>query len=89
MTTMKQYDFTVILSDVPKMTDEIADKLHEAGCDDASYGSSQGISHVTFHRNATSLQDAIRSAISSVQKAGFHVSKVELDEEDIVQMMAS
>jgi hypothetical protein len=35
--------------------------------------------HPHFDREASSLEDAIRSAIAQIQAAGFQVSKVELE----------
>ena len=44
------------------LTDEAAKALFEAGCDDGSPGSCDGVVSVDFHRDAASLEEAIRSA---------------------------
>lgn len=62
------YHFDVILDaytldDVP---DEVCDELFEAGCDDATPFSSEGVTRLGFARDATSLEAAIRSALRDV-----------------------
>lgn len=62
---------------------EVADALGNAGCTDASVrGHSDGM-ELLFERAARSLQAAISSAISDVERAGYRVSKVELEREAI------
>ena len=76
---MAMYEFTMILSRGTELTEELAEALFEAGCDDGSPGSSQGVVSIDFHREAESLEAAIRSAISDVQKAGCAVAQVTLE----------
>jgi hypothetical protein len=76
---VKTYEFDVVLSEIEELTDEHADALFAAGCDDGTPASSCGTAWIHFDREASSLEDAIRSAIAQVRSAGFHVSKVELD----------
>ena len=79
ITDMKTYEFDVILNGPAEVTDEQADALFAAGCDDATPVSSGGVTWIHFDREAPSLEEAIRSAIAQVQATGFRVSKVELD----------
>ena len=76
---MKNYEFDLLLKDVLEVTDDQADALFAAGCDDGTPASGNGITWVHFDREAPSLEEAIRSAIAQVQSAGFAVSKIELD----------
>lgn len=76
---MKTYGFDVILKGVPEISDEAADALFEAGCDDATPSSCDGLARVHFDREASSLEEAIRSAVAQVQSAGFTVSRIEVD----------
>ena len=76
---MKTYGFDVILKGVPEISDAAADALFEAGCDDATPSSCDGLARVHFDRQAPSLEDAIRAAVAQVQSAGFTVSRVEMD----------
>lgn len=76
---MAKYDFTVVLKGAPELTDELADKLFAAGCDDGTPGMCAGQTVIDFHRNADSLEAAIRSAVASVAAAGCTVECVQLD----------
>lgn len=80
---MPLYDFQLVLGDVSAMTEQIADALYEAGCDDGTAFSSQGVAAVGFSREADSLEDAVRAAIADVNKAGFAVARVEPADESI------
>jgi len=62
---------------------DATDTLGNAGCTDASIrGHADGI-ELLFERAADSLQAAIASAIGDVERAGYRVSKVELEREAI------
>jgi len=81
---MQKYEFEVILADVDEMTDEISNELFEAGCDDGSPFSSDGVAGIGFTREAASMEDAIRSAIADVQQAGQRVARVELPDQPLL-----
>ena len=72
------YHFTLTLEGPDEFTDELADFLYEAGCDDASFGTSNGVHFGTFHRDSESLGDAIGSAVKAVERAGFAVARVDV-----------
>ncbi len=76
---MKTYQFDVVVKDVSEITDQQADDLFAAGCDDGTPACCNGLAWIHFDREASSLEEAIGSAIAQVQSAGFMVSKVELD----------
>ena len=76
---MKKYDFTLILEGPLELTEEIADQLFEAGCNDGTPGTSGGAFSIDFHREASSLEEAIHSAMSDVQSAGYDVDRVEIE----------
>lgn len=83
---MFDFRFNVIVP-APQMThDEMldaTDALGAAGCTDASIrGHVDGI-ELLFERAADSLQAAISSAIADVERAGYLVSKVEMEREAI------
>jgi len=79
------YRFTVILAGLREISDDLAETLFEAGCDDGSPWSSQGVAAVGFDREAESFEAAVRSAIADVQKAGCHVAWVKIEPEDLVK----
>ena len=76
---MKKYEFTLILKGSLELTEEIADALFEAGCDDGTPGTCNGVFSIDFHREANSLEEAIRSAIANVSSAGYEVDHVEME----------
>lgn len=78
---MRKYDFTLVLREDLELTDEIADALFAAGCDDGTPGRSCGAFVIDFHREAATLEQAIRSAMSDVNGAGFQVTRVEMQAE--------
>ncbi len=80
---MTEYSFKVILGDVEEIDDAMIEALYEAGCDDGSPWSSEGTAAVDFDRQSTSLEQAIRSAIADVQKAGYRVARVEIEPSDL------
>ena len=59
---MSTFQFTLIV-DGPDLQDQpLIDQLFEAGCDDATVGSRDGVQYVDFDREAEALDDAILSA---------------------------
>jgi hypothetical protein len=76
---VKTYEFNVLLKSVAEITDEQADALFSAGCDDGTPASSGGLAWIHFDRHANSLEEAIHSAVEQVQSAGLVVAKVELE----------
>ena len=85
---MKTYEFDVVLKEVSEVTDDQADRLFAAGCDDGTPAACNGVAWIHFDREATSLDDAILSAVTQVQAAGFMVSKVELAVDAAVSLVA-
>lgn len=79
-----KYEFSLILKDM-EFTDEDADKLYEAGCDDASILTRDNITRLQFDRNASNLDEALSSAIQGVERAGFAVSRVEIERHEVPQ----
>ncbi len=72
------YAFDVILAGIEEMTDDIAEALFVAGCDDCVPCSRDGIAYAGFDREAASLDEAVRSAVADVQKAGQKVAWVRI-----------
>ena len=76
---MKEYQFTLILANGTELTEELADAIFAAGCDDATSWQRECVVYVGFDREAASFEDAVRSAIADVQKAGCTVARVEIE----------
>jgi len=73
------YEFSLILKEGTEISEELADKLFDAGCDDGTPGTLCGTPYISFHRDADSLESAIRSAVANVQKAGCVVERVQIE----------
>ncbi len=86
---MKTYGFDLILKELSEITDETADSLFAAGCNDGTPASANGLAWVHFDREASSLEDAIRSAVSQVHASGVKVLKIELDVDAAVALGVS
>ena len=83
---MTAYRFAVIVPTPPMSHDGIldaTDALGNAECTDASIRGHEEGMELLFERAADSLQAAISSAIRDVERAGYRVSKVELQRETI------
>ena len=78
---MKEHNFTVVLTADPD--DEQADKMH-AAFDDGTISTIAGVPQIRFHREAGSLEEAIRSAIGDVRSTGFDVARVELEPDAVL-----
>jgi hypothetical protein len=82
---MALYAFSVILKDESELTEDLAEALAAAGCDDGASRSSEGVVSVDFDRDADSLEHAIRSAVADVQKAGYRVARVEIEADALAE----
>jgi hypothetical protein len=82
---MTKYEFTLILKGACELTEDMADQLYEAGCDDGTPGTCNGVGSIDFHREADSLESAIRSAIANVKTAGYEVERVEIEADTMPQ----
>jgi len=75
---MRAHSFTLILDGIREATEEAAEALY-GSFDDGTFSSSGGVASIDFTRDAETLLEAIRSAIRDVRKAGFEVSRVEIE----------
>lgn len=83
---MNKYEFTLVLKESPQLSEEVADQLFAAGCDDGTPGTCDGLFTIDFHRTAESLEAAMSSAAANVRTAGFNVEYVEIEAGAIPQM---
>jgi hypothetical protein len=61
------YSFTLTIEGADVLTDDALDALYEAGCDDATFGVSNGVQTADFDREATDFADAVASAIKAIE----------------------
>ena len=74
--------FTLVLSGVAEITPEMADALFQATRGDIEFNMRDGVAFLEFDRAATSLRDAVISAITQVEGAGVGVGVVRVESED-------
>lgn len=85
---MKAYGFRVKLDGLDIMTEDIAESLYAAGCDDCSPFSADGLAGADFDRRASTLEAAVASALSDIRKAGFAVARVEVEAPDLAELQS-
>ena len=79
-----EFDFTLLLDGIDKITPDVEDVLFTAGCDDATISLRFGRMYLTFSRSAASLKDAIISAIKNVRESGIDATVLRVDQCDLV-----
>ena len=79
---MKQHEFTLVLTADPD--DDQADRMYGT-FDDGTIATVAGVPQIHFHRDADSLEEAIRSAIGDVRSVGFDVARVEMEPNAVAQ----
>lgn len=65
---MAGWEFTLIVEGADVANQEVHDALYESGCVDALIGKSNGVQYLDFDRQATSLEDAVASAMADVER---------------------
>jgi hypothetical protein len=78
---MKTHHFTLILSGVSELTPEMADALYEAADGDIECNMQNGVAFLEFSRTASTLREAILSAIRAVEEANVGVRVVRVESE--------
>lgn len=81
---MSEYEFTLVI-DADLDDDAILDRLFEAGCDDATFGMSDGIGFGEFLREAPTFRDALMSAIYDLE-VGARLPVLHVEPDDLVTM---
>ncbi len=79
---MKDHQFTLILTADPN--EEEADAIYSI-VNDGTISTIAGVPQIHFHREAPSLEEAIRSAIADVRSAAFDVERVEMQPDAVAQ----
>jgi hypothetical protein len=80
---LRVHEFRLILAGLTELTPELADTLYQM-FDDGTAGSCAGEVTIDFHREARSFQEAVKSAIDDVRKAGLQLARVESEESQFV-----
>ena len=79
---MKVYEFTLILTIEPD--EEAADRLYGI-FNDGTLTTVAGVPQIHFHRETSSLEEAMRSALENIKEAGFDVVRVEIEPNIVAQ----
>lgn len=79
---MKEHVFTLVLKTDP--SEDVADALY-ALFSDGTITTIAGVPQIHLHREANSLQEAIRSAIRDVRSVNIEFQRVEFQPEAILQ----
>ncbi len=80
----REYDFALIVRGVADLDDSAMDAFHESGCDDATLTLRYGLLFVEFSRSASSLEDALVTAIGDVHRAGLGAEVIRVNACDLV-----
>jgi hypothetical protein len=75
---MKAYELKIILASVTEISDDLGDALFDAGCNDGTIVNRDGEVFIRFTREGDSLEQAINSAATDVDRAGLRVDHVGL-----------
>ena len=79
---MKKHEFSLILASDPD--EQEADRVYGI-INDGTLSTIAGVPQIRFHRQASSLEEAIRSAMADVRAAGLHTARVEIEAEAVTQ----
>jgi hypothetical protein len=80
----REFDFALVLDGLDDLTDDVMDKLFEAGCDDATFSLRYGRVFAEFSRTAESYSEAVLSAIRHVRMANVGADLLRVNECDLV-----
>ena len=65
---MPTHHFTLIVDGADLQDEPVVNGLFESGCGDALTGSADGVQFIDFDRDATSLGDAVLSAVAEAER---------------------
>lgn len=81
---MKLHNFTLVLEGPNIMDERTLNALFAAGCDDATFGSRDGLLLAEFDREAASFSTAVATAIKQVESAVPDLSVRRIEPDDLV-----
>lgn len=84
MKTTKTFQFTLVLKNVNESTPTLEDSLYEANCDDGLINFRSGAVYIDFDREASSLEEAVISAIKDVKSAALDAEIASVAPENLV-----
>lgn len=78
------FEFTLVLDRVDDQTAHLEDQLFDAGCDDALINFRSGTVYLDFNRQASSLEEAVISAIKNVESNPLSAKVISILPDDLV-----
>lgn len=66
---MTQFSFTLTVDGADLLAEAAQEALFEAGCDDATFGTTDGVQTAEFDREAVDFAEAVASAIKAIESA--------------------
>ena len=76
---MKTYEFSIIASGLDPNADDFESRFYDGRCSDATVSFQRGHTIVDFAREASSLEDAISSAVEDAIAVGCKIERIEPD----------
>ena len=73
---MRVFEFTIIASGLDPQAGDFETRFYEAGCDDATISFQNGQIIVDFAREATSIDEALSTAVANIAKTGATIHRV-------------
>lgn len=85
---MKNFSFTLIVLNETEATDDLSDKVYvKAGCNDCLLSSSNFVVKLDFDRVANSIEEAVKSAQTDLNKVGIKTKlSCELTTDEITKL---
>ena len=80
----REHDFAPILEGIGDLTDDVMNRLFDAGCDDATFSMRYGLVFAEFSRPAESYRAAVLSAIQNVRGADVGAEVLRVNTCDLV-----
>lgn len=84
--TLPIHTFTLFVDGLDVSSNAQVDALHEAGCDDATFGVRDGAAYAIFDRQAASFSEALCGAIDAVLCALPQARILRIEPDDLVTM---
>jgi hypothetical protein len=76
---VKKQSFRLIVSGVSEITPELSDALYEACEGDIEFNLIDGVATVEFERAASTLEEAIRSAVKQLEGCGMGIRVIRVE----------
>ena len=83
-TMMDEYEFELLMEGRHELTDDLAEVLFEAGCDDGTPATINGVLRIGFAREASSFEEAVLSAVRNAESARFGLRTARIEPSDLV-----